>query len=181
VLIDDGARASSAVEKSPVPAEHQIRGLGPIFLTVHDLARTEQVLTGAMNMRRVRDLCRARGADPCVCDGRGRPAAELHVIESTDLSGSAAGAGGVHHVAFAPRTKRNIMPDAAAQRTRQPQQRRIDRFYFRSLYFAEPNASCLRSPPTGPASPPTSRWKRSARNWRCRRFSNRAARKSKPG
>ena len=28
-------------ERSPVPAEHQIRGLGPIVLNVHDLARTD--------------------------------------------------------------------------------------------------------------------------------------------
>ena len=39
VLVDDGgAGAASPWEKSPVPAEHQIRGLGPIVLSVHDLA-----------------------------------------------------------------------------------------------------------------------------------------------
>ena len=41
VLVDDGgAGAASPWEKSPVPAEHQIRGLGPIVLNVPDLART---------------------------------------------------------------------------------------------------------------------------------------------
>src|ERR1051325_6809719 len=56
VLVDDfGAGSSSPWEKSPVPAEHQIRGLGPIVLTVHDLSRTAFVLTEVMNMRRVRD------------------------------------------------------------------------------------------------------------------------------
>src|SRR3979409_803629 len=56
VLVDDGgAGPASPWEKSPVPAEHQIRGLGPVVLTVHDLARTAQVLTGVMNMRRVRE------------------------------------------------------------------------------------------------------------------------------
>src|SRR5664279_1259992 len=49
VLVDDGGKgAASPWEKSAVPAEHQIRGLGPIVLTVHDLAATEQVLTGVM-------------------------------------------------------------------------------------------------------------------------------------
>src|SRR5688500_4417273 len=42
-------------EKSPVPAEHQIRGLGPITIAVSDLQPTEVVLTSVMNMRRVRD------------------------------------------------------------------------------------------------------------------------------
>ncbi len=35
VLVDDGGQgAASPWERSPVPAEHQIRGLGPIVLTV---------------------------------------------------------------------------------------------------------------------------------------------------
>src|SRR5664279_5025743 len=62
VLVDDGgAGPASSCENSPVPAEHQIRGLGPIVLNVHDLARTEMVLTRAMNMRCVRDYA-AHGA-----------------------------------------------------------------------------------------------------------------------
>src|SRR5664279_3618249 len=62
VLVDDGGQGpASPWERSPVPAEHQIRGLGPIVLNVHDLARTEQVLTGVMNMRCVRDYA-AHGA-----------------------------------------------------------------------------------------------------------------------
>ena len=56
VLVDDGgAGPASPWEKSPVPAEHQIRGLGPIVLNVHDLSRTSMVLTGVMNMRHVRE------------------------------------------------------------------------------------------------------------------------------
>src|ERR1700723_1992854 len=91
-----------AGEKSAVPAEHQIRGLGPIVLNVHDLKRTEQVLTGAMNMRRVRDYA-APDAEAQVhvfAMGEGGPAAELHVIEQKDLPMARQGAGGVHHVAF---------------------------------------------------------------------------------
>src|SRR4030081_3903841 len=56
VLADDGgAGQSSPWDRSSVPSEHQIRGLGPIVLNVADLARTERVLTEVMNMRRVRD------------------------------------------------------------------------------------------------------------------------------
>src|SRR6202163_1102273 len=85
VLVDDGgAGPASPWEKSVVPAEHQIRGLGPIVLTVHDLARLEQVLTGVMNMRWVRDYA-AHGAKIHVfATGEGGPAAELHVIESKE-------------------------------------------------------------------------------------------------
>ena len=41
VLIDDGGKGeASPWERSSVPPEHQIRGLGPIVLTVHELSRT---------------------------------------------------------------------------------------------------------------------------------------------
>src|SRR5882757_7255780 len=62
VLVDDGgAGPASPWERSTVPVEHQIRGLGPIVLTVHDLTRTAFVLTDVMNMHRVRDYA-AHGA-----------------------------------------------------------------------------------------------------------------------
>jgi glyoxalase family protein len=103
VLVDDGgAGSASPWEKSAVPAEHQIRGLGPIVLNVHDLARTERVLTGVMNMRKVRDYAApdARAQVHVFAMGEGGPAAELHVIESADSQAARQGAGGVHHVAF---------------------------------------------------------------------------------
>src|SRR5260370_23809013 len=103
VLVDDGgAGSASPWEKSAVPAEHQIRGLGPIVLNVNDLARTEQVLTAVMNMRRVRDYA-APDADARIhvfAMGEGGPGAELHVIEQKDLPVARQGAGAVHHVAF---------------------------------------------------------------------------------
>jgi glyoxalase family protein len=103
VLVDDGgAGDASPWAKSAVPAEHQIRGLGPIVLNVHDLKRTEQVLTGAMNMRRARDYAAPDAAAQVhvFAMGEGGPAAELHVIENKDLQVARQGAGGVHHVAF---------------------------------------------------------------------------------
>src|SRR4051794_19261469 len=54
-LIDDGGTGEAfAWEKSPVPAMHQIRGLGPITLSVPALKSTEAVLTTLMGMRQVR-------------------------------------------------------------------------------------------------------------------------------
>src|SRR3978361_1089501 len=105
VLVDDGgAGPASPWQKSPVPAEHQIRGLGPIVLTVHDMSRTAVVLTEVMNMRRVRDYA-AHGAEIHVfamgeASDEKNPAAELHVIEDKNSPVTQPGAGGVHHVAF---------------------------------------------------------------------------------
>src|SRR5215216_4955327 len=49
-------RPAHAWEKSPVPAEHQVRGLGPITISVPDVKSTDQTLTRLMNMRRVREF-----------------------------------------------------------------------------------------------------------------------------
>ena len=139
VLVDDGgAGTASPWERSPVPAEHQIRGLGPIVLTVHELSRTAFVLTEVMNMRRVRDYA-AHGAQIHVFEmgearGEGGPAAELHVLEDKDSPVARQGAGGVHHVAF--RTPDEAQYHAWTQRLNRlarPQQRRD-----RPLLFPQP-------------------------------------------
>ena len=95
-----------------MPPEHQIRGLGPILLSVHDLARTARVLTGVMNMRRARDYASpdAEAQIQVFAMGEGGPAAELHVVEVKDMPLAQQGAGGVHHVAFRTPDERNIMP-----------------------------------------------------------------------
>ena len=53
LVVDDGRGAQGRPwAQSPVPAEHQVRGLGPITLSVPDLAPTDLVLTRLMEMRR---------------------------------------------------------------------------------------------------------------------------------
>src|ERR671916_3093509 len=55
-LVDDGgAGPAHPWDRSPVPAEHQIRGLGPITISVPDGKPTDVVLTQVMNMRRARE------------------------------------------------------------------------------------------------------------------------------
>jgi glyoxalase family protein len=154
VLIDDGgAGPTSPWEKSTVPVEHQIRGLGPIVLNVRDLARTAYVLTEVMNMRRVRDYAAPDAAAQIhvFAMGEGGPAAELHVIEQKDLPVAGQGAGGVHHVAF--RTPDEQQYHAWTRRLtelRIPNSGEIDRFYFRSLYFREPNGILFEIATDGP-------------------------------
>ncbi|MGH6764966.1 MAG: ring-cleaving dioxygenase [Bradyrhizobium sp.] len=154
MLVDDGGTGpSSPWERSAVPAEHQIRGLGPIVLNVHDLARTERVLTGVMNMRSERRYAapEAAGEVHVFAMGEGCPAAELHVIEQKDLPMAQQGAGGVHHVAF--RTPDDQQYHRWAQRLNELGVRNsgeIDRFYFRSLYFREPNGILFEIATDGP-------------------------------
>jgi glyoxalase family protein len=152
ILIDDGgAGPASPWEKSAVPAEHQIRGLGPIVLSVRDLPRIELVLTGVMNMRKARDYATPEGHAHVFAMGEGGPAAELHVIEQKNLPMAQQGAGGVHHVAF--RTPDDEQYHAWAARLNEIGIRNsgeVDRFYFRSLYFREPNGILFEIATDGP-------------------------------
>jgi glyoxalase family protein len=154
-LIDDGSSGEAHPwDRSPIPAGQQIRGLGPITLSVPKLDPTDRVLTSLMNMRKVRDYPHPedRAATVHVYEmGEGGPAAELHVAVQPDAPEARQGAGGVHHVAF--RTPDETLYDAWAQRLndmRVPNSGKIDRFYFRSLYFREPNGILFEIATDGP-------------------------------
>jgi glyoxalase family protein len=142
MVADDGAPAHP-FDASPVPAGHQIRGLGPITLTVPDLAPTAAVLERVMNMRAEREYRSPWATGRTVhvyAMGPGGPAAELHVTVDPDAPMGREGAGGVHHVAF--RTPDYEGLAAWTQRVRQfrvPSSGEVERYYFRSLYFREPN------------------------------------------
>src|SRR5215213_1450582 len=143
-LLDDGGAGDEPVlwDASPVPAEFQVRGLGPIVMSVPDLRPTEAILTKALGMRRVRDYPHPETPAHTVHVfemGEGGPHAELHVAEQPGIPAVQPGAGGVHHVAF--RTPDGEY-EAWAERLntlRIPNSGEVDRYYFRSLYFREPN------------------------------------------
>ena len=129
-------------ERSPVPADKQIVGLGPITLSVPRLEPTEAMLTRVMNMRQVRHYpARERNGEVFVFEmGPGGPAAELHVTVDPSLGRASPGAGGVHHVAF-----RTPDQDSLREWVRHVNSfgirssGEVERFYFTSLYFREPN------------------------------------------
>lgn len=153
-LIDDqGAGESHPWSRSPVPAEHQIRGLGPIVLSVPDLRPTDAILQRALHMRPVREYPHPENPKHTVHVyemGPGGPAAELHVAVQPDLPTGHLGAGGVHHVAF--RTPDQDY-EAWAERLHDlgiPNSGEVDRFWFRSLYFREPNGILFEIASDGP-------------------------------
>jgi glyoxalase family protein len=155
-LVDDGGRGRSAVpwERSPVPAERQIRGLGPIVISVPELTQTEALLTRVLGMRPVREYGAPESALPHVHVyemGGGGPDAELHVAVQPQLPVARQGAGGVHHVAF--RTPDEAEYHAWTERLNSagvPNSGEIDRYYFRSLYFREPNGILFEIATDGP-------------------------------
>jgi len=154
-LIDDGGAGDLPVpwERSPVPAEHQVRGLGPIVMSVPSITQTDTVLTRALNMRQVRSYAHD-SAQPNVHVyemGGGGPHAELHVAVQPDLPVARQGAGAVHHVAFrTPDEEQYHAWAARLNELRIPNSGEIDRYYFRSLYFREPNGILFEIATDGP-------------------------------
>lgn len=146
-LVEDATPgAAHPWAKSSVPVAHQIRGLGPITLSVPELAPTDRVLTELLLMRRIREYVPpGSGAAPGESRvhvyemGPGGPGAELHVTVEPEVRPARLGAGAVHHLAL-----RTTMAEYAAWTERlaefgMPSSGPVDRFYFRSLYFREPN------------------------------------------
>ncbi|MDP3070542.1 MAG: ring-cleaving dioxygenase [Opitutaceae bacterium] len=155
LVADDTSGMPHRWKKSPVRAEHQITGLGPIAMSVPELAPTARVLTEVMNLRRTTGYAWTHGgAEREVhvfqMGGEG-PQAELHVVVEPGAAPAGPGAGGVHHVAF--RTPDREASDAWAAHLAAsgiPSSGPIDRFYFRSLYFREPGGVLFEIATDGP-------------------------------
>lgn len=153
-LVDDGgAGAAHPWDRSPIPAEHQIRGLGPITITVPELEATEAVLTRVLNMEEVRQysLPCDQGEVHVYSMADGGPAAELHVVVQPGLPFARQGAGAVHHVAFrAPDIQALRGWAARLSEFRIPNSGEVERYYFRSLYFREPAGNLFEIATDGP-------------------------------
>ena len=155
-LVDDGGRGDPPTpwDKSPVPAECQIRGLGPIMMSVPMLNPTDVLVTRVLNMRQVRDYPHSDNPRTTVhvfeMGAGGGPHTELHVAVQPDLPVTQQGAGGVHHVAF--RTP-DANYEAWAERLNDagvPNSGPVDRYWFRSLYLREPNGVLFEIATDGP-------------------------------
>jgi len=153
-LVDDGGAGSShSWDRSPVPAAHQIRGLGPIAISVPDLGPSDRFLTEALAMRQARGY-----ADPDAPDvavhvyemGEGGPAAELHVRVEPGMPRAWPGAGGVHHVAFRVRDEEYGSWIDRLRHMGVPSSGPVDRFWFRSLYTRGPDGILYEIATDGP-------------------------------
>ena len=143
-LIDDGgAGVAHPWDRSPVPAEHQLRGLGYTTITVPELAPTDRFLREGLGL--VPSQAYALPSDTrhqvhVYEMGSGGAHAEVHVVVRDDLRRARYGAGGVHHVALRVPEGQSI--EGWAERLHGAGYRNsgvVDRHYFASVYVREPN------------------------------------------
>ncbi len=159
-LVVDGGTGDEPVpwEASPVPAAHQIRGLGPITLSVRHPGPTAEVLEGVLGMRR-EEVFRSPDSvgsgrtvqvERWVMGEGGGPHAEILLAAEPHLDPVRSGAGGVHHVAFrVPDLDYTAWADRLNE-LRIPNSGMVDRYYFRSLYFREPGGILFELASDGP-------------------------------
>jgi glyoxalase family protein len=139
-LVVDDEPAAAIWERSPVPAEHQIRGLGPVALSVRKPASTDRILRDLLGFDLVRSYeWSGRETNVYLCGTKDGAAREIHTVAEPDAVVARQGAGGVHHIAL-----RTNLADYDAWATRLaasgvPNSGPVDRFWFRSLYFRDPN------------------------------------------
>ena len=141
-LVAEDVPVAAAWTDSPVPPQHQVSGLAHQTITIHDRQRTHAMLTDVLHMDYRGAFPAPEGAGAPVhvyCMNDGGSACELHVIERPDLPVAELGGGSVHHMAF--RTADSASLGAWAAHLSGFGFRvsdRIDRHYFRSIYFREP-------------------------------------------
>lgn len=141
---EKGVRGGVPWKREDIPKEYAIIGLGPVTLTVAIAEPTIGVLTEVMGFRPVGSYPSLEGdgfAEILVfATGEGGSGAEVHIETRPDLPRVRLGRGGVHHVAF--RVPNELEYDWWAERLKNyriPNSGKVERYYFKALYFREPN------------------------------------------
>jgi glyoxalase family protein len=133
VATDDEQRPGYV--QGDIPAAHSIRGFHGVTLLVRRPEPTVEVLTGLLNHRVV-----AESSDRIRLTVNGQPGSWVEVQHDPQAQPGLQGAGTVHHVAF-----RTTDDDSQAKLLATLQERGMvpspvmDRQYFHSVYFREPN------------------------------------------
>ncbi len=138
-LVETAHRAFTPWDASPVPAEHQIRGLHGVRLDARDRAVTARFLGAGLGLTAVAE---EGGWTRYAAGGVAGSGRVVDVRETPRTPRGMWGVGSVHHVAFR-------VPDDAAELVAQRTVRAagaqvtdvIDRFWFHSVYFREPGGA----------------------------------------
>ncbi|WP_077623581.1 ring-cleaving dioxygenase [Sediminibacillus massiliensis] len=151
---NQGVEAGIPWDRSPVPQDKGITGLGPSKLTVPNAEKTVQVLTSILGFKKTGSYSSpvAGNADIQVFGtGEGGTGAEVHVEERVDVPKERPGRGSVHHVAFRVENYEELGQwEQRIKQARFPNSGLVDRYYFQSLYFREPNGILFELATDGP-------------------------------
>ena len=158
---DSPGRPFTPWERSPIPVEHQIRGLESARMVERDLEETASFLVGALGFHKIGEENGWQRYAVSQSEGRASARPGLAAASSSgqhiDLRAApearrgAWGTGSVHHLAWRMRDEvhqlevRQQVVDGGAQPTPV-----IDRFWFKSVYFREPGGVLFELATDGP-------------------------------
>ncbi|MGE6631072.1 ring-cleaving dioxygenase [Bacillus sp. NPDC077027] len=135
-----------------IPAEFAIKGLGPIELTVSRLERTHQVLTEILGFQeKTSEKMKGNMSLYILESGDGGAGTEVHLIEQAEGPNERSGRGSVHHVAFRVENADELakwhqkITNAGFTNSGV-----VERYYFKALYFREPNGILFEISTDGP-------------------------------
>ncbi len=151
-LDDEGRLTGEPWKDGPVPAEMAVRGLYGVRFTVRQPERSLHLLKDALGFREAGSYQTAGQHDVLVLEvGPGGPGTEVHLEARPDLPVGRPAIGGVHHVAFrTPDDQEHAQWQARLLEAGSQVTQIIDRFYFHSIYFREPNGILCEIATDGP-------------------------------
>ncbi|HEU4699296.1 MAG TPA: ring-cleaving dioxygenase [Gemmatimonadales bacterium] len=134
-------------EESPVPPEHQVRGLHGVRLLERDVEETARFLTDALGFAPVG----SEDGWTRYALGEGGSGRVLDLREAPDGRRGAWGTGAVHHVAWrVPDDAAELRARASVEHAGRHPTEVIDRFWFKSVYFREPGGALFEIATDGP-------------------------------
>lgn len=134
-----------AWERSPVPIEHQIQGMGPVEITVRRSEKLISTLTEIFGYSVV-----ARTEEVIVQSIIGESFGEI-VVKPLEGPTEKPGRGSIHHLAIRANDERELEYwDKLVRKRGFHSSGIIDRFYFKSLYFRESNGIVFEIATDGP-------------------------------
>lgn len=126
-----------------IPPQYAIVGLGPVELTVREASRTKAVLEdilGYTQVRRVPSMGDSKVTVDIYETAKGGLYTELQLKEVNDQDRERPGKGSIHHVAIRVKDLEELTAWAAKITAAGFKNTGvIDRYYFHSLYFRDPN------------------------------------------
>ncbi|QKY71156.1 ring-cleaving dioxygenase [Lentibacillus sp. CBA3610] len=152
---NSGVKGGKVWDDSTVPGDKGIIGLGPVKLTVRDPEPTIKVLTDLLTFSQTGSYPSPVNGQADIrvfTTGEGGTGAEIHLEVRDDLpERERPGRGSVHHVAFRVDNEVELAKwKDRIQAERIPNSGLVDRFYFKSLYFREPNGILFELATDGP-------------------------------
>lgn len=149
-----GVQGGKVWERSSVPEDKGIVGLGPVKLTVQNPVSTIAVLTEVLTFKEVGSYpSPVNGQEDILVfsTGEGGTGAEVHLEVRNDLTRERPGRGSVHHVSFRVDNQEELEQwrDRLTE-YRLPNSGLVERFYFKALYFREPNGILFELSTDGP-------------------------------